>query len=666
LTTKNIVAELKKIGAVKAPFPSRIDPMLATKITNVFDDPGYLYEVKWDGYRIITYKNKHNIKLRSRKFENYTHKYSTVVDTLSSFSHSFVFDGEIVYFDEKGKPSFDLLQKVKSIDADRLSYCVFDILWLDGYSLLNVPLIQRKRILKLIFNKPIQHITNDFYVDGNGNELFEQVLQQDMEGIVAKKKDSIYLPGARSKQWLKVQTKIRQEFVIGGWSESESGRDFKSILFGYYDNDGKFIFYGHSGGGYTDKTAKELKHKLLKIEIKKKPFANEVESRVPVHWVKPMLVAEFEYATTTKSGKIRKPAIFKGLRSDKEPTEIRLDIATNPPKKQRLPAKFSSIDSNWKAVKQSLELGSKNVITIDNHDIELNDIEKVLWQKQGITKGALINYYIKIAPYILPYLKDRPLSLHIKHHAVGAPGLYIKDMENNQPGWATTFTTVRKHKKQGKGDSIEYLVCNDLATLVWMLNLNCIDVNPWNSRVQTPQFPDYFVIDLDPTDSPFEQVVECAIAAKKVLDKYKLVGLAKTSGKTGMHIFIPVDPVFTFEQARMITSKICSFIQEEVPDISTVDDTIAKRDNKVFLDDNQNDYTDTVASAYSVRPYRIPTVSTPLHWKEINSRLDPTAFTIETIENRLKKKGDLYKKLFDKKFKLSNTAIIKKLIDKDL
>jgi bifunctional non-homologous end joining protein LigD len=660
---KQLIKSLQKYGAVKEAFPHRLSPMLATKIKAPFDDEDHIFEVKWDGYRIIAYKQKKTVKLYSREFQDFTTVYSSITDSLVHLPVDCVLDGEAVMLDSEGRPSFDELQRVKSSGTSRLAYCIFDVLWIDGYSLLNVPLIHRKKILERLLAKSRPHLFYYGYTEKNGKALFREMEEQGLEGIVGKRKDSLYIPGKRTSHWLKIQTRMRQEFVIGGWTESESGRPFRSLIFGYYEN-GKLIYFGHSGGGYTDKNALMIKKKLDKIPSKKNPFSGEVESSTPAHWVKPLLVGEFEYATLTRSGKIRKPAIFKGLRNDKDPKKIILEkpVEHGEPKKITKPA--PSANSNWHELKEALSRGSVNELEADGKPIELNDIERTLWSSYNITKAELIRYYISMSEYILPYLRNRPLSLHIKHNGVNAPGMYIKGMEGQQPEWARTFTVKRKHLKAGKPSMIDYIICNDTATLIYLVNLGCIDLNPWNSRAEKPLCPDYFVIDLDPTGGPFEEVTEAALVARKVLTKLKIEALPKTSGKTGMHLFIPVNNIFSYPQARKVVGHICELVHEQIPDFTTIEDTISRRGKKLFLDDNQNDEGDTLASAYSVRPYRIPAVSAPLGWKEVNKNLSPEKFTIESMPKRISAKGDLFRQLFLSDIKNKNTTAIKNILKK--
>lgn len=653
----------------KTRFLSGIKPMLCNLIKEPFDDPAFLFEVKLDGYRIIAYVNKGKVILSSRSGLDYTKKYPSVAKALSALDLDVILDGELVALNKEGKPDFDALQKNNG--QNPLVFYIFDILWCKGYDLKNLPLEKRKKILSeaIDFNEIIKY-SDDFE---NGIQLFELIKKQGMEGIVAKRRDSKYEPGKRGKYWLKLPTEKRQEFVIGGWTESESAEPFASLLFGYYEK-GKLIYQGHAGGGYKGTQKEKIKKILDGLAIKNNPFDNEIDTDRKVHFVKPELVANIKFAAYTSSGKIRKPAIFLGFREDKKPGQvveekpIPIEEVNNKTANEKNTANRSTKDktnaaqeSNWKLIKDQ-KITSSDTVTIDGKKIILTNIEKELWK--GITKAGLIAYYHSVAPYILPHLKNRPESLHLKNINAQAPGFYIKDMEGNQPEWAKIFSTKRKHPKKGKRNSIDYLICDDEATLLYMVNLGCIDMNPWTSRIQHYQQPDFIIIDLDPGDEDFKKVIQTALAGKKILDKFKLKAFPKTSGKTGIHIYIPCQG-FSFVEARKIALNICKKINRLVPDISTIENTISNRGNKVFIDYNQNDEADTVAAPYSVRPAKMPTVSTPLAWKEINEKLEPGLFTIDTILKRLEKTGDLFKEVNQEKIKKHNSAILKNFLRND-
>jgi bifunctional non-homologous end joining protein LigD len=647
----------------KSKFLSEIKPMLCTLIKEPFDDPDFLYEVKLDGFRIIAYVQKGKSVLSSRSGLDYTERYASVAKALSALDADVILDGELVALNEEGKPDFDALQKNNG--KNPLVFYTFDILWYKGYNLMDLPLTERKKILSTVinFNDVIKY-SDDF---DEGIELFELMKKQQLEGIVAKRKNSKYEPGNRGKDWLKIPTEKRQEFVIGGWTESDSAAPFASLIFGYYE-DGKLIYQGHAGGGYKGKEKEQIMQKLEPIEIKKSPFSNKVDTDRQVHFVKPELVANIKFATYTSSGKIRKPAIFLGFREDKKPEQVveekpvplkEVENETGDGQAKENDSSNEEIqsteESNWKLIKNE-KITSEDSVMIDGKKVMLTNVEKELWK--GVTKADLIEYYHSVAAYILPYLKGRPESLHVKNIKATLPGFYTKDMEGNQPSWAQTFTVKRKHPKKGKRGTIDYLVCNDEATLLYMINLGCIDVNPWTSRIENYLEPDFIIIDLDPSDEDFKKVIKTSLAAKEIFDKLKLIVSPKTSGKTGMHLFIPCEK-FTFPEARKIAEEICKQINLIVPEITTTEITVSNRGDKLYIDPNQNDEADTVAAAYSVRPAATPTVSTPLEWKEINEELDFKKFDIHTILERLEKKGDLFKGAMDKKIRKANSKILK-------
>lgn len=649
----------------KSKMPAKVSPMLCTLVKEAISNEEYIHEIKWDGYRIIAYVNKGEVKIDSRSALDYTAKYPPIVAALKNLQHNVVLDGEVVVFNDEGMPDFDALQKYNGHDSP-IHYCVFDILWLDGKDLTQLPLTERKEILQTLIagNETLKF--SQSFDDGPG--LYEQVLKMNLEGIVSKRKESTYNQGERANDWLKVPTRKRQEFVIGGWAESDRGRSFKSLLFGAYTK-GKLEWIGRSGGGYKHAEMPAILKQLEALEIKESPFVNKVldTKGAKIHWVKPKLVANFEFATWTKSGRIRKPATFLGFRKDKAATKVVREIPVeteiveeeieaekkHPPKKKSKPERAAP-GSNWAKI-EKVKVSSEETFDIGDCSINITNVERHVWK--DVTKADLIQYYHDIARYMLPHLKDRPQSLHVKPYSATAPGLYIKDMEGRQPDCAEIFTDERRHKKAGKPAMIDYLVCNNEATLLYMVNLGCIDINPWMSRKQAPDQPDFINIDLDPTDEKFEKVIDVAIAAKEVLDKHKLKGFPKTSGKTGMHIYIPVAGISN-ERARNIIEALSAEIHQLVPKISTLNVGISTRGNKVFIDPSQNDYADTLATAYSVRPYRIPTVSTPLEWPEIKSSLSPEDFTIHNIKKRLEKKGDLFSKTLSNKIANANAKML--------
>jgi len=665
------------------PMPEHANPMLCTLVREVPELEDYLYEIKWDGYRIIAYLQKGKVRLASRSGLDYTRKYPPIEKALKSLKHDVVIDGEVVVFNEEGKPDFDALQKYNG-HGTSISYCVFDLLWMDGKSLKDLPLTERKELLKvLIKDHPVLKFSESF---ADGKKLYEQVLEQNLEGIVAKQKDSEYIEGSRGNEWLKIPTRKRQEFVIGGWAESENGRSFRSLLFGAYEK-GKLHWIGRSGGGYKEKEMPGILKSLKAIEVDESPFVNKIldTKGAKMHYVKPELVANFEFATWTKTGRIRKPATFLSFRKDKKPKDVVREVpkaaevvelqveAAQPPNKNATrwgrikKAKYLNADSNWKKVDELLSDKEPTDFELDNCTIQLHDVDRELWT--DIAKGDLILYYNQVADYILPHIKDRPQSLNLKLSTAGGPTIFIKDMENREPECADIFTDKRRVAKAGKRKQIDYLVCNNLETLLFMVDMGCVDINTWASRVQSPEMLDYIWLDLDPTvdvskkgseQKGFVKAVEVALATREVLKKHKLTSFVKTSGKTGMHIYIPCSN-FNFKQARAIANHLADEIHPLVKGIATRSESINQRGDKVYIDANQNDYADTLAAPCSIRPYHEPLVSTPLDWREVKLSLDRYKFNKDTIFKRLEKKGDLFAGVLDSAIAEKNSQILVKL-----
>jgi bifunctional non-homologous end joining protein LigD len=660
--TSPTLDDLKKQGIQKS-IPKSVKPMLCTLTKQVVPDDDYLYEVKWDGYRIISYIENSKVRMDSRSALDYTKKYPPVAKALKDLGHDAVMDGEVVVFNKEGKPDFDALQLYNGHDTP-INYCVFDMLWLDGYNLMGLPLTERKAMLKqLVEGNDVLRFSESFE---DGGTLYQQALDLDLEGIVAKRKDSSYVPDARDTRWLKTPTRKRQEFVIGGWAESDKARSFRSLLFGAFNSKGQFEWIGRSGGGYKQKDMPAILSQLQKLEVEKTPFINKVldTKGATIHWVKPELVANFEFATWTKTGRIRKPATFLGFRADKKATAVVREVPLSDEQEEEIKEEpkiketvVAAADSNWpKIINKKIE--SERDFEFAGQTVTMSNIGQELWR--GITKARLITYYHGVCPYLLPHLKDRPLSLHIKQDGAMAPGFYIKDMEGHEPDYLDIFSDQRRHKKKGKRDQIDYAVCNNEAALLYLINLGNIDLNPWSSRITKVQEPDFISIDLDPSDEDFGKAIKTAQAAKKIFDHHKLQSFVKTSGKTGIHLFLPCQG-FSYPQARTLAEKICQEIADQVPDIATTEVTIEHRGTKLFVDPSQNDYADTLAAAYSVRPYKHPTVSTPLEWKEVKDKLDPGKFTMDTIPERLEKKGDTWADLLNEKIRVANSKALLKL-----
>jgi bifunctional non-homologous end joining protein LigD len=664
---ESIHVEKEEHSGIAAAMPQKAEPMLCTLIDEPFTDSDWQYEVKFDGYRVIGSKKGNQVKLNSRKGLNYTKKFAELVEELERIGNDFVIDGEVVVLNDKGQPDFDALQRYKS--GDPLAYYVFDILWLDGYDLQSLPLTERREQLQSILpESDIMRYSRDF---DDGKALFEAIKTQGLEGIVCKRKDSRYQAGKRGKDWLKLHTDLTQDFVVGAWTESDTAHAFRSLIFGNYVN-GKFTYVGHVGGGFKDKDRPSILKKLEKLETQQNPFGTKIETDTKPHWLRPELVITVKFATWTKGGALRKPATFIGFRPDKKAEEVTAEVPLSETEEQQLvqqpqaeaPA-FSEADlnkpseeSNWPKI-LNRKITSSHDLEVAGYNLTIDNIEREIWT--GVPKAKLLAYYGRISKYLLPYLKDRPISPHIKNAGPMKPGFYQKDMEGQTPEFVETFRDVRKHPKKGKRSVIDYAMINNEAALLYFVNIGCIDVNPWASTAQHPTIPDYMTIDLDPwTGEDFPRVIDTAKAVKEVLDKHKLKSVVKTSGKRGLHIFLPCggfDTVAVKGLAKKLYDEVHELVPELVTDIFNKD----QRKGKIFIDYTLNDYADTMASVYSVRPNYVPSVSTPLSWKEVNNGLHPADFTIENILDRIEKKGDLFQDLFNPKWVTANNKILKQL-----
>ncbi|MBX4210889.1 DNA ligase D [Candidatus Parcubacteria bacterium] len=643
--------EQKEKNIPREPMPHQIKPMLATLTTKPFDREGWIFEVKWDGYRAIAEVQNGNVDLHSRNFISFKEVFSPVVRALKKTTHQVVLDGEIVALDEKGKSKFQLLQNYKKTREGNLVYYVFDILYLDGHNLMNLHTIDRKELLKkFLDNEQFSNIRFSAHVEKEGEAFFNEIKKQGLEGIVAKNARSIYRPGKRTEDWLKIKTEMRQEAVIAGFTEPRGGRQkFGALVLGVYDEKKDLIYIGHTGGGFNDESLADVFEKLKPLEQKKSPFTAVPKTNAPVHWVKPILVAEVKFNEWTGDGHMRMP-IFLGLREDKDPHKIRKEepIETKPPLE----------------LLNSKKMNEKK-ITVEGKELTVSNVKKLYWPDDGYTKGDLIDYYKKIAPILVPYLKDRPESLHRFPNGIDYEGFYQKDVERkNLPDWIETCII---HSESNDKD-VDYLLCQNQSTLVYMANLGCIEINPWNSRVKHLDNPDYIIVDLDPLNIGFEEVIQVAQTVKEVLDDLKIEGYPKTSGATGIHIYIPLGSRYHYDEARAFAEIIANLTHERLPKITSIERSPSKRNKKVYVDYLQNIRGQTLAAAYSLRPrpkapvstpliWRGQTlaaayslrprpkapVSTPLIWNEVKSGLYPEQFTIKNIFKRIEKIGDIWK-----------------------
>lgn len=597
-----------------------VKPMLATKTSEIFNKANWIFELKWDGYRALANINSGKVDLYSRNGISFKKKFEKIYKSLKNIPHDAILDGEIVALKEDGLPDFQALQNYQTDPVGELKYFVFDLLFLNGHNIMHLPLLERKSLLPQVI-EDIPHLEYCDHIESMGKTFYEKTIEAGMEGVIAKKADSPYIPGSRTPNWLKIKSVESQEAIICGFTDSEKTNDpFGSLILGI-NKGGKLDYIGNCGSGFNSELKKELFQLFEPLIIKDSPFSKKInlKGRKPT-WLEPEIICEAKFSEWTKSGHMRHP-VFKGLRSDKIPSEIDKEKEIKTPK-AKPPAKKTS---------ESLEIAGIQV--------PISNLEKIYWPESGYTKYDLINYYLQVSDYILPYLKDRPQNLHRHPNGIKEDGFYQKDTAGIFPHW---LETVKVHSKSNEKE-IEYLMCQNEASLIYLANLGCIELNPWNSRKDSLLFPDFTVIDIDPSEkSSFSQVIEVALVAKEVLDRAKITGYVKTSGSSGLHIYLPFGAKYTYDEARDFTKILCYFIKEELPEITSMERNVKKRKGKIYLDFLQNRKGQTLAAPYCARPKPGATVSAPLDWKEVNKQLDMHDFNIKTMPARLDEKGDLF------------------------
>ncbi len=603
-------------GAKKAAFPHSLSPMMATLGDEPFDRREWIFEVKWDGYRILAEIQEGRVRLYSRRDKNYTEVFKVVSRDLERMPHQAMLDGEVVAVDEQGISRFQLLQNYMRRPEGRLLYYVFDILHLDHYDLHDLPLSRRREILRAVLTES-ETVRLSGYVEEHGKAFYREAKKMGLEGIIAKDLKSRYRFGQRTPDWVKIKAVAEQEAVICGFTAPRGSRKyFGSLILGLYQ-EGKLIYVGHTGGGFTDEGLKEMRGRLQPLITDQCPFEAVPKTNAPVQWVKPQLVAQVKFQEWTEGGNLRQP-IFLGLREDKTAREV----------KREVPAPVAALIAGTTEENRAPAVTTRAV---------LSNLDKIYWPEEGYTKGDMIRYYQEIAPFILPYLKDRPQSLHRHPNGINDKGFFQKDAKD-EPDWIKTVDVDSESKEK-----IHYLLCQDKDSLAYINNLGCIEINPWNSTADDQDHPDYLVLDLDPVDIAFSKVVDVTLKAKEILDHAQLRSFCKTSGGRGMHIYLPLRKKYTFDQTKDFTHFICMLIHKQCPGYTSLERSPQKRKGMVYLDYLQNKIGATMAAPYSLRPRPGAPVSTPLEWSEVTPRLDPQDFTLKNIRARLAKKGDLWK-----------------------
>lgn len=622
-----------------------IQPMLAKETREAFDDIEWLYEIKWDGYRAIAEIDTGSVKLYSRNGNTFENSYPVVVTELEKFKINAVLDGEIVVLNDEGHPEFQLLQHYEENTHRPIQFYVFDILFENGKNLCGLPLVERKKILNKILpaNEVIKY--SDHILE-NGIAFFNASREKNLEGIMAKKADSEYYTGRRTNEWLKIKNNKTQEAIICGYTEPGGSRKyFGALVLGIRDNN-KLKYIGHTGSGFNQKSLKEMWDLLQPLKQPQSPFEEKIKTNMPVTWVKPKLVCEMKFTEITRDGILRHP-IFLHLRKDKSVKEVTMANTKTVKKAGALLPSGKVKKSGSEAIKpKDTEDKTGKIFSFGRVKVKATNLNKIYFPDEGITKGDVINYYQQMADYILPYLKGRPQSLLRNPNGIKAKGFFHKDAGEDAP----SFVKTKKIHSESTNKDINYIICDNKPTLAFLNNLGSIEINPWHSTVGSLDKPDYLMIDIDPSDkNTFEQVIEAATVVKGVLDKAGAPSYCKTSGASGLHVYVPTAKKYTYEQVKDFAYLICMLASEQIPDFTTLERNLQKRGNKhMYMDYLQNRRGQTIASVYSLRPKPGATVSTPLLWKEVKSGLTPQDFNINNIMKRVKKMGDLFSPILGK------------------
>jgi bifunctional non-homologous end joining protein LigD len=589
-------------------------PMLATLTEELPHGESWIYEVKWDGYRALAYIRGGECRLVSRNDNDLTPRFPELARAVAKAvkTPAAVVDGEVCALDDQGRPSFSAMQQ----GGAPLVFYAFDLLEADGEPIIDLRLDERRARLRGLLDGRSKLVRFSESFD-DGEALLEAAVQQGLEGVMAKRIDSKYYPGKRTRYWLKKKTHGRQEFVIAGYTRGEGRRvgSFGSLVLAVND-DGELRYVGNVGTGFNAKEIDRLLTLLRPLERPTPPF--KVPPKLPrvrkgdVVWVEPKLVAEVEFGEWTHDGHIRHPS-YKGLRDDKPATEVRP------------------------------ERPQEEIVRKGKRELKLTNLDKVFWPEEGITKGDLIDYYRQVAPVLVPHLKNRPFTMRRYPDGITGKAFFQKDAPTHMPDWIPRFRAlVSTRSRPPEKKWVEFPLVNDELALLWMVNMGCIDMNTWYSRIDRPDRPDFVLFDLDPTpDVPWPETFEVALLLKELLDQIGLESFPKTSGGKGFHVLVPLDRRSTYEDSRRFAEYVAGAIARTHPQLATTEWSKARR-RGVLIDANQNGEGKTIASAYSVRPRPGAPVSTPLRWDEVTPKLDPSALTMEVVLERVAEHGDLY------------------------
>jgi bifunctional non-homologous end joining protein LigD len=645
-------ARLDGLGAPRGEVDARAQPFtLATLGERPFSDPAWLYEIKYDGVRVLASRDGDRVTLYGRSGQDTTSRYPEVVRALRALPiRRFVVDGEIVALDDAGRPSFQRLQpRMALTDPREIARAAaqwpavgvfFDCLVLDDRDLRRLPLVDRKECLRLLV-PPLGTVRYSDHIVGEGRAFFDAASEQRLEGIVAKRAKSLYT-GTRTRDWVKIKCQRRQEFVIGGYTDPQGSRGyFGALHLGLYDGPTsapRLVYVSKVGTGFDGALLKAISERLRPLARATPPFeAGAIPTGRGHHWVEPRLVCEVRFTDWTEDGGIRHPA-FIGLREDKNPLQCRREMSAPPEMvaPPELPVLIGGERGPLLPQAPPPLPDQPAPVATPHPRLQPTNVKKIFWPAEGYTKGDLIAYYERVAPLMLPYLKDRPLVLTRYPDGITGKSFYQKDAPEFAPAWVRT---ERIYSKDTERD-IAYLVVDDVEMLRYVANSAAIPVHLWASRIPSLERPDWLVLDLDPKGAPFTDVVKVARALRGILDGLELPSYVKTSGATGLHILLALGARYTYEQARNFARLLAVLGVEAEPEISTVARPLRSRGGKVYIDFGQNGHGQTIVAPYSLRPLPGAPASCPLEWREVTPRLDPARFNLRTIAARFEKMAD--------------------------
>ncbi len=651
-------------GAPKSAMPARVEPMLATLADHPFSDPDWLFEIKWDGVRALARIVDGAVVLRSRNGVDITKRYPELASLPKAIAaREAILDGEVVALDANGRGDFGRLQERMHVRAPSESligrmpvvYFAFDLLYCDGYDLREAPLLERKQLLhRLLY--PSERVRYADHQLEHGKELFELAKEGGLEGIVAKRTDSPYVSD-RSMNWVKLKVTQTLDAVVGGWTAARTTAiPLGSLLLGLYEGK-KLRFIGHVGSGFDAKKLKELSDRLKEIAVSACPFAAVPETNEKPSWVSPTLVARVKFSGWTQEHSLRHP-VFIALREDIEPADCQWESEVaapiSAPSIVRAPEVVGRVLSAKAQIEDELFKGRSETVTIEieGKRLRFSNLNKVYFPESGYTKRNLLAYYYLIADFIVPFLRERPLVLRRYPDGIKGQAFFQKDLHEGIPEW---FTTVPLDSEE-RGKTIHYATAGDRASLLFLTGLGCIDHNPWSSRIADLEHPDYFFFDLDPSDgTDFSVVITIARALHEKLEELKLCCFLKTSGATGFHIYIPVEPIYTYEQLRTFAEIVARTVTAAHPNLVTNERSVARRPaGRVLIDVSQNALGRPLAAPYAVRAFPQAPVSAPVLPRELRPSLRPETLNIKTILARLKEKGDLWADFWKKRQRLEH------------